>query len=82
MGSESESEGVVSFRAWQLPSLSRPVLVDPSPSIWQFGPWAPLRVLCAWAGALAGLSLPEPVVQMAAVASQAPSPNLGFQTPP
>lgn len=43
------------------PQPTRPIPVDPSPSVWQFGPWAPLRVLCVWAGALAGLSLPEPV---------------------
>lgn len=43
------------------PQPTRPIPVDPSPSVWQFGPWAPLRVLCVWAGALAGLSLLEPV---------------------
>lgn len=64
---------ILAFRAWQ----TFPIPVGPLPSIWRGGWGAPL-------GALVGLSLPEPVVQMSR-GHHRPlphrSPNPAFRSP-
>lgn len=83
MDSGSESERVLSFRAWQLPPTDpaypcRPLAL--SLAVWAMGSTEGLVRM----GGSSGwpVSAGACVVQMAAGASQAPSANLGFQAPP